>query len=140
MHWKALTAEMQENIISGVWTDTRLFPRLVQAGIIGCLVAAFLGGKFSFSRFAMESAANPWLELRLWFTVAALAGIGLQTKLLSRPSDGRVCAETIWILGSVALLHIALLLHLAWFGNPQWRFDYAVDYCYVIGHACLFAY
>lgn len=104
------------------------------------LVAAFLGGKYSFGRFFDETAANTWLELRLWFTLAALAGIALQQVLFRARQPFHASAQLKWLLTGTIIFSIALLVHVLLFATPETKPSYATDAIYLAIHAALIAW
>ena len=113
---------------------------VLRIATIAALLAAFLGGKFSFGRFVSESASNQWLELRLWFTLATIAGIALQRFVLDTRVQLLRSRQLVWMLFAVFGLNVGLFLHLVWFGTPASIVPYATDLAYVAIHAVLFAY
>jgi hypothetical protein len=112
----------------------------LQTAIIASLTFAFLGGKYSFSRFFVESAANPFLELRLWFTAIAVAGLAIRRNYFRETFNLSANAQAQWVVGVVVLMNLAFLIHVTLFGATDSRAGYAVDMFYVAIHAALFAY
>jgi O-Antigen ligase len=113
---------------------------VLRIATIATLLAAFLGGKFSFVRFASESATSQWLELRLWFTLATIVGIALQRIIFDTRVQLLRSRQLAWMLAAVCGLNAGLFLHLMWFGTPDSIIPYATDLAYVAIHAVLFAY
>jgi O-Antigen ligase len=114
--------------------------KLLQLATVAALLAAFVGGKYSFGRFIDETAANSWLELRLWFTVATVAGIALRQGLFSIRQLFRCSGQMKWLLASVIVFNVALLIHATLFATPETKLYYAIDAIYVALHAILFAW
>jgi hypothetical protein len=113
---------------------------VLRIATIAALLAAFLGGKFSFVRFASESASNQWLELRLWFTLATIVGIALQRIVFNTRVQLLRSRQLVWMLFAVFGLNVGLFLHLVSFGTPESIVPYATDFAYVAIHTVLFAY
>lgn len=113
--------------------------QLLSVATIGALAAAFLGGKYSFSRFFDETITSVWLELRLWFSIAALAGLWLQQTMGGAPPF-RPSAQLKWLLAGVVIFSAAFFFHVLVFATPEVELYYLADAFYLALHAVLFAH
>lgn len=112
---------------------------MLRVATIGALLVALLGGKFSFSRFASETAAVHWLELRCWFTLAVIAGLAFERTFFNVRIGIAQNPQTRWLLSAVVVLNSALFIHLWIFGAPNAVAPFGIDLAYVTVHAFLFA-
>ena len=116
-----------------------MFHKILRMGTIAVLLFAYFGGKYSFSRFVSETEANPWLELRLWFTVAGAVGILAQQIIFRSLPHLFRSPQLGWMLVSLIALNVGLAVHVAWFGKPETISHYIVDFAFVAVQAVLFA-